>query len=303
MHLIVTIPAFNEEETLADVIRSVPKKISGINKIEILVWNDGSTDNTANVAKKAGAHYVFSNKRNLGLARTFDLATRKAVQLGADIVVNTDADNQYNQKEITKLITPIVRDKADVVSGNRQVEKLNDMQLSKKIGNIFGSWVIRKLTGLSVKDASSGFRAYSSEAINALHIFSRHTYTHETLVQIAFSDLTLVEIPISFVARQKKSGKSRLISGVFSHIFKSGSTIIRTLVTYKAFKIIFFASGILLFIGMIGFIRFFYFFLQGNDNKIYSLLFAIFFSLSSVNLGVLALISDMIHRQKLEKTI
>ena len=199
MHLIVTIPAYNEEETIAEVINSVPKKLKGIKKIETLVWDDGSTDTTAQVAKKAGATYVFSNKKNLGLARTFDLATTKAVKLGADIVVNTDADNQYDQKELSKLLEPILEGKADVVNGNRQVEVLNHIPPSKKFGNLLGSWVIRKLTGLTIQDASSGFRAYTAEAIQALHIFSRHTYTHETLVQIALVILLLPKLQFLFI--------------------------------------------------------------------------------------------------------
>lgn len=136
MKLFVIIPAYNEEKTIGKVIESIPKKMKGIKPIEILVWSDGSTDKTVEVAKKAGAEYVFSNKKNLGLAKTFSLATDKALSLGADIVVNADADNQYDQKEIPRLLGPILGGKADMVSGNRQVGKLKHMPWSKKYGNI-----------------------------------------------------------------------------------------------------------------------------------------------------------------------
>jgi len=296
MYLIVTIPAFNEQATLAQVIQTVPKTIKGIKKIDILVWSDGSTDKTTSIAKKAGAKYVFSNKKNLGLARTFQLATTKALQLGADIVVNTDADNQYDQTQIPLLLEPILQGKADVVTGNRQIENLTHMSQAKKYGNLWGSRVIRFLTGLTVADASSGFRAYTAQSLEKLHVHSKHTYTHETLIQIAFSDLALVEVPITFRRRQATSGHSRLIQGVLDHILKSGTTILRTVVLYRAFSIINALAAMCAAVSLIGFTRFFYFFLQGNDNKIYSLLFGIFFALSAVNLATMALLADLISR-------
>jgi len=295
MHLIVTIPAFNEEETISDVISSVPKKLKGIKKIDVLVWSDGSTDKTVEVAKKAGADYVFSSKKNLGLARTFDLATTKAVELGADIVVNTDADNQYDQKEIEKLITPILEGQADVVNGNRQVEKLNHMPPSKKLGNMLGSWVIRHLTGLTIQDASSGFRAYSAEAISTLNIFSRHTYTHETLVQIAFSDLAIIEVPVTFKERSGGSSNSRLIKGVMSHIFKSGSTIVRTLLMFKALRV-FVSAGIfaLLLSALLG-MRYLWFYFDGSSaGHVQSLILASMLFNLGLLMGLVGVIADLI---------
>jgi len=295
MHLMVTIPAFNEEETIGDVIKSVPKKLKGINKIEVLVWNDGSTDKTIEKAKQAGANYVFSSKKNLGLARTFDLATTKAVELGADIIVNTDADNQYDQAEISKLIAPILAGKADVVNGDRQVETLDHMPASKKFGNLVGSWVIRKLTGQNIQDASSGFRVYTAQAIKELTIFSKHTYTHETLVQIAFSDLAITEVPVTFRARLGGSSNSRLIKGVFSHIFKSGSTIIRTLLMFKALRV-FVSLGLMsLFLAALLGVRFlWYFFLEESAGHIQSLILAsMLFNLGLLTMFV-GVIADLI---------
>ena len=294
MYLIVTIPAFNEEATIDKVIKSIPKRIKDIKKVKVLVWDDGSTDKTAQVAKKAGADFIFSSKKNLGLARTFDLATSKAIELGADIIVNTDADNQYDQAEIPKLIKPILAGKADVVNGNRQVEKLDHMPTTKKIGNMLGSWVIRLLTGLKIQDASSGFRAYTREAIENLSIFSRHTYTHETLVQIAFSDLAIREINVSFRKRDGGSGNSRLIKGVVSHIVKSGSTIVRTVLMYKALKV-FVIFGIMEMLGASALaMRFLFFYIQGSGSgHVQSLILSsMLFNLSLITI-LLGFISDL----------
>lgn len=292
MKLIVTIPAYNEEETIADVIKSIPRKIKGIKKVEVLVWSDGSTDETVKLAKKAKADHVFQSKRNLGLARTFDLATTKAVELGADIIVNTDADNQYDQNEIPLLIKPILAGEADIVNGNRQVEKLEHMPTSKKYGNMLGSWVIRMLTGLTIQDASSGFRAYTAEAIKDLRILSDHTYTHETLVQTAHSNLTITEIPVVFKARHKKTGQSRLISNVFTHISKSAVTIIRTILMYKALRVMTMLGALELLLSVVIGARFLWFWLQGaGSGHIQSLILGsmlLTLGITTMMIGVLA---------------
>lgn len=262
MKLIVTIPAYNEEKSIGKVIRSVPRRIKGIEKVEVLVANDGSTDNTVKEAKKVGADHIISNKRNLGLAKTFKKALEKALELNADIIANTDADNQYEQREIPKLIKPILEGKADMVIGDRQVEKLDHMPLSKKYGNILGSWVIRFLTGTNIRDASSGFRAFTREAAQSFNLLSTHTYTHETIIQAVNKDLAIVEVPVTF--KRRKYGHSRLISGVWSHIKRSLATIVRTILMYKAFKYLVALGSLLMGIGFLGIVRFLYFFLTGN---------------------------------------
>ncbi len=262
VRLIVTIPAYNEEKSIGKVIRSIPRKIKEIDKVEILVASDGSTDNTVKEARKAGAEHIVSNKKNLGLAKTFKRALDGALSLGADIIVNTDADNQYDQREIPKLIKPILEGKADMVIGDRQVEKLDHMPFSKKYGNIFGSWVIRFLTGANIRDASSGFRAFTREAAQNFNLLSTHTYTHETIIQAVNRDLAIVEVPVTF--RKREHGQSRLISGVFGHIKRSLTTIIRTILMYKAFKYLVALGSLLMGIGFIGVLRFLYFFFTGN---------------------------------------
>ena len=293
MILFVTIPAYNEAKTVTNVIKSIPKKIKGIKTIKILVWSDGSIDQTVNLAKKAGADFVFSSKHNLGLAKTFDLVTKKAVELGADIVVNTDADNQYDQKQIPMLIEPILNDKADIVNGDRQVATLAHMPWPKKYGNQLGSWTIRLLTGLKINDASSGFRAYTKEAIKSFNLISSHTYTHETLIQAVFKDLTVKEVAITFKART--SGGSRLIGNVWSHIKKSGATIIRTILMYKAFKYLLTLGLFIMTLGSFGIIRFLYFVLQGNGGgHIQSLIIASILISIGFNTILMGVIADLI---------
>ncbi|MEI6849905.1 MAG: glycosyltransferase family 2 protein [archaeon] len=252
MHLIVQIPAYNEEKTIAEVIKSIPRKIKGIGKIEILVIDDGSRDNTFKLAKDAGADYIIRNNRNLGLAHTFQKGINKALELGADIIVNTDADNQYNQKEIPLLIKPILEGRADMVSGNRQIEKLTHMSGIKKYGNIIGSNLLRIAMGKNVIDASSGFRAYSRESAMKLFVRSNHTYTHETLIQAVHKKLKVMEVPIEF---RKRNGESKLIGSVSGHINKSMASIARSILMYNSLRFFSYIGFFLILIGIIPIIR------------------------------------------------
>lgn len=293
MKLIIQIPAYNEEKTIAKVIKSIPKRTVGIKKVEVLVYDDGSTDETIANAKKAGADYVFSNKYNLGLAQTFSLALKKSLSLGADIIVSTDADNQYDQGEIPKLIKPIIKNNADLVTGNRQILKLKHMPVSKKLGNILGSYVLRVITNSKIQDASSGFRAYSKECAESLLLLSNHTYTHEVLLQTSFKNMHIVEIPVKF--RKRQTGKSRLINNVPSHIKKALLTIIRAVLLYKSFKILVTIGIFISFLGLIGIIRFLYFYSIGNGNgHIQSLIISSIFIGIGFNTIVMGIIADLI---------
>ncbi|HVY01603.1 MAG TPA: glycosyltransferase family 2 protein [Candidatus Nanoarchaeia archaeon] len=254
MKLIVQIPAFNEEKSIVSVIKEIPRKIPGIQKVEILVIDDGSTDNTSQEAKKAGADYVIKNTKNSGLAYTFQKGLQKSLELGADIIVNTDADFQYNQKEIPKLIKPILDNQADIVSGNRQVEQLDHMIAAKKYGNMVGSKVVKFCAGYDIIDASSGFRAYSKQAAMKLFVTSTHTYTHDTLIQASHKNLKVIEVPVEF---RKREGDSKLIKSVSSHIKKSLSTIMRTTLMYNSFRFFSYTGAILIILGLIPMIRWF----------------------------------------------
>lgn len=290
MKVIVTIPAYNEETSIADVIQSIPRKLSGVKTVKVLVIDDGSTDNTFATAKNAGADYVLQNVRNRGLAYTFQRLLKEAISLDADIIVNTDADNQYNQAEIAQLIKPIIAGQADIVNGGRQVHTLTHMPLVKKYGNRFGSWILAQLTGLAIQDASSGFRAYSREAAMQLHLTSDHTYTHETLIQAAYKKLRVQEVPIQF--HQRRSDKSKLIRSVWSHITKSAATIVRTVLMYQALKVFVTLGTISILIGILGGMRFLYFFLSGTgEGHVQSLILSsilINFGFTSCTIGFLA---------------
>lgn len=295
MKLIVIIPAFNEEKSLPSVIKSIPTKIPGISKIEVLVLNDGSTDATVRVAKKAGATYAVSHSKRAGLATSFKDAVAAALFRGADIIVNTDADNQYDQREIGKLIQPILKKEADLVIGDRQVATLSHMPWQKKYGNRLGSFVIRWLTGTSVRDASSGFRAFTAECARSLMITSAHTYTHEMIIDAHFKNKTIVDIPITF--RERKNGVSRLIAGnIIQHVMKSAATIIRTILLYKAFRVFSTVGSVIIGSGVIGIVRFLVLSFLFNESKghVQSLILSSILIAMGFNILILGFIADLI---------
>ena len=243
MKLIVTIPAYNEENTIDKVIREIPRQIDGIDLVEVLVINDGSTDNTVKVAKDAGADHIISQKENQGLAFAFRTGLEEALKRSADIIVNTDADFQYNQQQIPDLVNPILESKADIVLGSRFSGYIEHMVPQKKIGNIIATRVTRMASGFPVTDAQTGFRAFSRDAALRMNILSDYTYVQETIMQAVGHNLTMVEIPIEF---RKREGSSRLMSGVFNYAKRAASTILRTYRDYNPLKV--FASIGLLFI-------------------------------------------------------
>lgn len=302
--LFIQVPCLNEEATIAQVIRSIPKaKLSKMGiKTYVLIVDDGSTDKTSKIAKSAGADYFIKHKKSRGLAVSFREGLDFCIKKGADIIVNTDGDNQYDQKEIVKLVRPIVNQKADMVIGDRQVESLPFMPPPKKFGNLLGSWTIRFLTGLSVVDASSGLRAYSRDLAMKFNLQSSHTYTHETIIQASNLGATILDIPITF--KKRVYGKSRLISGVFDHIKKSMSTIIRTILTYNAFKfLLVLGSGVFL-LGTVGIVRFLTFFFAGNgQGHIQSLVISSVVIILGFVTIVLGIIADLIsiNRKILEE--
>ncbi|PJE62932.1 glycosyl transferase [Candidatus Roizmanbacteria bacterium CG10_big_fil_rev_8_21_14_0_10_39_6] len=304
MKLIVTIPAYNEEKSIVEVIQSVPRKIRGISKVEVLVYDDGSTDGTAQAAKQAGADYVLSHTTNKGLAVTFRDAVEKALALGADILANTDADNQYDQAEIPRLVAPILERKADLVIGDRQVAHLAHMPFAKKYGNMVGSFVIRMFTGMKVKDASSGFRAHSRECANMLNIVSLHTYTHETLIDAYFKGLIVVNVPVTF--KKRSHGTSKLIKGVGSHIGKSATTIIRTVLLYRAFALLTKLGGFISIIGIALLGRYLYFalFMGKSEGHIQSLVISSILIGVGLNILVLGFLADLVaYNRKLIESL
>lgn len=249
MKLVVMIPAYNEEATLAKVIDEIPKKISGIDTIQILVIDDGSTDLTASIARKKGA-VVLSHKANAGLAKTFrDGLEYALLTLRADIIVNTDADFQYNQTQIPDLVKPVLEGKADIVLGSRFKGWIEDMPLSKKWGNQLATWAVSKVAGAPISDGQTGFRAFSKEAALRLNVLTAYTYTQETIIQAAHLKLKMVEIPIDF---RKRADKSRLIGSIWQYARRSFLTLLLGYLTYKPLKVFLSVGGILAGAGAVG---------------------------------------------------
>jgi glycosyltransferase involved in cell wall biosynthesis len=230
MKLVIQIPCFNEEQTLPQTIRDLPKSIPGIDQIEILVVDDGSTDRTVEAARSCGVHHILSLGTNRGLGRAFAMGLEKAVSLGADIVVNTDGDNQYAGADIAKLVGPVLRHQADMVVGCRPILNHPEFSPLKKALQLAGSWTLRLLSKTNVRDAASGFRAFSKEACKRLIIYSRFSHCMETLIQAGNSQLRVesVDIRVNSNARE-----SRLFKSTPEYLWKSGATIVTMFVHYR----------------------------------------------------------------------
>jgi len=232
LKLTILIPAYNEEGTIKKVIDEIPKSFESVREVEIIVIDDGSSDNTAKIALDSGA-FVYSLIHNQGLAKAISYGFEKCLEHHADILVILDADSQYDSKEIPLLLNPIIEHKADIVLGDRQIKKLDHMSLQKKIGNRMSSKVVSRLIGQKIRDGQTGFRAFNKSALNKLHIFSGYTYTQETLLQAKYKNLKLLEVPITF---RRRADKSRLISNIFTYAFKTVSLLASTIAFYKSFK-------------------------------------------------------------------
>lgn len=229
-------PAYNEALSIEAVISRIPKKenLEGIDKVTVLVVDDGSDDNTGRVAGLAGADEIIRHPWRRGLAKAFCSARQKALELGAGIMVILDADGQYDGCEINDLIKPLIQKKADIVIGDRQVKKRKFMPFGNRWGNIIGSFVIRLLLRIPVRDASCGFRALSSKALEAIDIFSTHTYTHEMLIHARAKDMRIVNIPVNF--KPRIAGSSKLIRSLPDHLSRCVSTILRCILTVNPLK-------------------------------------------------------------------
>jgi glycosyltransferase involved in cell wall biosynthesis len=303
MKLIVQIPCFNEEENLEAVIKEIPRQIPGIDAVEVLVISDGSRDKTVAIARQAGADHVIDRKINRGLAQTFKEGLEFCVAHGADIIINTDGDNHYNQSRIGDLVRPILDNLADVVIAGREVDKLEKMPFANKYGNMAGSYVVTHLAGIPRMDVSTGYRAYTREAALRINILSHHTYTHETFFQLADLKLRIVEVPIK--ARPVKR-KSRLIKSLSSHIKKSLTVILRMTLLYKPLKV-FLTMGVIFFLGGVAVgIRFLYFYFNGSgDGHIQSLILAAVLLLLGVQIFIMGLIASAVgwNRKIIEETL
>lgn len=297
--LVIQIPCYNESETLLTTLNDLPKSINGVDEIEVLVVNDGSTDNSAEIAKNWGAK-VFEIKPNKGLANAFRSGLQVALELGADIIVNTDADNQYSAKDIEKLVQPILSQEADIVVGARDIYNVKEFSPLKKLLQKVGSAVLRLISSTRVEDAPSGFRAFSRESALKINVFDQYTYTMETLVQAGAKGMKVLSVPI---AVNPKLRESKLVKNMFDYVFKSMKTTIRMFIVYRPFRFFFLIATLLGFVGLILVFRFLYFYYNGAGNgHIQSLIFASVFLLSSVQMAIIAVIGDLlsINRKLLE---
>lgn len=233
MKLIIQIPCYNEAETLEIALNDLPKHIEGIDCIEYLIINDGSKDNTVKVARQWGVHYIVNFRRNKGLAKGFMAGLDACLRNGADIIVNTDADNQYCGEDIEKLVRPIIEERTDIVIGERPIDQTEHFSPLKKKLQRFGSWVVRKASKTDIPDAPSGFRAYSREAAMRLNVTNEYTYTLETIVQAGREKIAMESVPIRTNAELRPS---RLFSSMMGYVKKSMVTIIRAFMMYKPLK-------------------------------------------------------------------
>jgi len=289
----VQIPCLNEEQTLPLVMATMPKKIPGVDVLEYLVIDDGSTDNTVKVAKKLGVHHIVQHKRNMGLARSFRDGVDYALGLGADIVVNTDGDNQYPQEKIPELIQPIIDGKADIVVADRQTAHIAHFSPLKKTLQRFGSFIVNKAAGTDLPDAASGFRAYSKAALLRLNIVTQFSYCMETIIQAGNKRIAITSIPIT---TNPKTRESRLFKNMWQHVFKSMSAIVRAYIMYRPRVIFATVSIFFAVLGAVPFLRYLWLYSShAHGGHLQSLILGtvcLTISLLSAVVGVLA---DLIH--------
>jgi glycosyltransferase involved in cell wall biosynthesis len=303
MKLIVQIPCYNEEETLPSTFNDIPKHIEGVDIVEIMIIDDGSTDKTIEVAKALGVHHIVVNKNNRGLARTFRTGLNECLKLGADIIVNTDGDNQYAGWDIPKLIQPILDGKADLVVGDRNTAKVAHFSPFKKFLQRLGSYVVKTLSGVQVPDAVSGFRAYSRDAALQLNIVSPFSYTIEALIQAGKKHMAVTSVPVE---TNEKTRESRLFSSIPKFIERQLTTIVRMYAMYQPLKVFFFIGLTLSILGAIPIIRFLYFYFTGDgEGHLQSLVLGGVLTILGFISFLIALLADLMNfnRQLIEQTL
>lgn len=303
MKVIVQVPALNEVQTLESVISTIPRTIPGVSELRIIVIDDGSTDGTADLARALGVTDVIVHRGNRGLAEAFRSGVDYALTHGADILVNTDGDNQYPQERIPDLIHPIMSGEADMVIGDRRTHTIAHFSRRKKILQRLGSAVVSRVSGVTVPDAASGFRAYSRQAMIRLNLVTKFSYTVETIIQAGQKHLAIATIPIQ---TNPKTRESRLFRSTPDHVIRSALSIIRALIMYRPY-LLFGNMGVILgVLGLIPFIRFLVLILLDNGGQyIQSLLLGVALITGSLLAFALGIIADLIriNRQLIEDSL
>ncbi|MBQ4058664.1 MAG: glycosyltransferase family 2 protein [Lachnospiraceae bacterium] len=292
MKLIIQIPCLNEAETLEIALNDLPRQIDGIDEIEYLIINDGSTDDTVEVARNWGVHHVVTFKKNKGLARGFMAGLDACLRAGADIIVNTDADNQYNGNDIEKLVRPIIEGKADIVIGERPIDDTEHFSPLKKKLQHLGSWTVRVASKSDIPDAPSGFRAYSREAAMRLNVVNEYTYTLETIVQAGHEKMAMTSVPIRTNAELRAS---RLFSSMFGYVKKSMVTIVRSFIMYKPLRFFGGIGAVIFLLGLILGIRYLIFMFTGDSSgHVQSLILASTLLMMGTMTGIIGFQADII---------
>ena len=300
MKLIIQIPCFNEAETLAIALAALPATVEGFDTVETLVINDGSSDNTSQIARNFGVNHIIDFKTNQGLAKGFMAGIRECLNQGADVIVNTDADNQYEAQDIPKLVEPILSGTADYVIGERPIKETAHFSASKKMLQRLGSWVVRKASGTDIPDAPSGFRAVSRECAGQLNVYNDYTYTLETIIQAGRKGMAICSVP---VRTNTDLRPSRLLNSIPDYIKRSAFTILRIFVVYQPFRSFMTVAVTLIAAGLLLGVRYLYFKISGDGaGHIQSVIVMAVLLVVGFQTALIAFIADLlaVNRKILE---
>jgi glycosyltransferase involved in cell wall biosynthesis len=301
--LIIQIPCYNEAEHLPEAVKALPSKLPGVDSIEYLIIDDGSTDGTAEVARETGVHHIVRLPNHLGLAAGFVKGLEACIQQGADLIVNTDADNQYQAEDIQHLIEPIIAGRADIVVGDRGIAGLEQFSPLKRFLQRLGSWVIGKASGVQTPDATSGFRAIGREAALRTLVLSEYTYTLETLIQAGSRKMAVEYVPVRTNPQKRPS---RLINNIPQYLLLSSTTILRAYTMYKPLRVFTIVGVSLILLGLIGSLRFLYFYLIGyGAGHIQSVILSALLLIVGFQVMLIGLLADLIgfNRKILEELL
>lgn len=291
LKLVIQIPCLNEAETLAETLAEIPHQIEGIDCVELLLLDDGSSDGSSEIAEKHGVHHIVRTSTTRGLASVFRDGFNFALQLGADFIVNTDSDNQYPGSAIPKLLEPLLKGEADIVIGDRQVKNVEHFSFTKKKLQTLGSWVVRQVSGTSVRDTTSGFRAFTRDAAERLNLVSDYTYTLETIIQAGKKKLAIAEVPIT----PRRTRPSRLVRSNWDYVKRSAATIVRIYAMFEPLKFFSYVSAAFLMPGLFLSFRYLYFreFLGEGQGHVQSVIVAGVLLILSTVIFLIGLVADI----------
>jgi len=303
MKLVIQIPCHNEEQTLPLTVSDLPKSIPGIDVIEVLVIDDGSTDRTVEVARELGVHHIVCHSRNQGLASAFRDGLEASLAVGADIIANTDGDNQYRGEDIAKLVQPILEGQADIAVGDRGVAASEHFSPLKRWLQLAGSWVVERAAGIPIPDATSGLRAFTREAALRLTVLSEYTYTLETLIQAGARKMAVAYVPVRTNPRTRRS---RLIRSMPSFMTLQAVTILRFYTMYRPLRMFTTIGGTLVAGGAVLVLRFLYFYWRGGGaGHVQSLILAAILIIVGFQVWMIGLIADLVslNRKMMEEML